>query len=262
MQGNNKNIKNQKKKYKALIVDVDNTLIPNKRDGMPSKKVREAINKASKILYVGVATGRPHFMLAHILDDLKLSGPSIMNGGSEIIDTKSNKTLWERTMEAKDFILISKIFKNLNINFFVHDDNEDILDLTDYKPKRLFNVVAQGLTLELAELAINKVSHIPTIVIHRMVSWQKGKCDIVINHVYATKQHAILEISKILDINTHEIIGVGDGYNDMPLLMACGLKVAMGNAVPDLKAIADYIAPTVEEDGVADVIEKFILRNS
>ena len=64
---------------------------------------------------------------------------------------------------------------------------------------------------------------------------------------------------KNLGINTHEIIGVGDGYNDFPLLMACGLKVAMGNAVEDLKAIADYIAPSVEEDGVADVIDKFIL---
>lgn len=42
-------------------------------------------------------------------------------------------------------------------------------------------------------------------------------------------------------------------------LMACGLKVAMGNAVSELKTIADYIAPTIDEDGVADVIEKFIL---
>lgn len=42
--------------------------------------------------------------------------------------------------------------------------------------------------------------------------------------------------------------------------MACGFKVAMGNAVDEVKAIADYIAPPVEEDGVADVIEKFILK--
>jgi hydroxymethylpyrimidine pyrophosphatase-like HAD family hydrolase len=42
--------------------------------------------------------------------------------------------------------------------------------------------------------------------------------------------------------------------------MASGLKVAMGNAIKDLKAIADYIAPSVEEDGVADVIEKFVLQ--
>ena len=41
--------------------------------------------------------------------------------------------------------------------------------------------------------------------------------------------------------------------------MACGLKIAMGDSVEDLKVIADYVAPTVEEDGLADVIEKFIL---
>ncbi len=57
----------------------------------------------------------------------------------------------------------------------------------------------------------------------------------------------------------NEIIGVGDSYNDFPLLMACGLKVAMGNAAPELKEIADYIAPTVEEDGVVDVIKRFVL---
>jgi hydroxymethylpyrimidine pyrophosphatase-like HAD family hydrolase len=41
--------------------------------------------------------------------------------------------------------------------------------------------------------------------------------------------------------------------------MSSGVKVAMGNAVDDLKAIADYIAPSVHEDGVADVIKRYIL---
>ena len=56
------------------------------------------------------------------------------------------------------------------------------------------------------------------------------------------------------------MIAIGDGPNDFPMLMAAGFKVAMGNASDDLKAIADYIAPTVEKDGVVDVIEKFILK--
>ena len=50
---------------------------------------------------------------------------------------------------------------------------------------------------------------------------------------------------------------MGDGYNDFSLLMACGLKVAMGNAVEELKSIADYIAPTVENDGLSNVIAKY-----
>lgn len=63
-----------------------------------------------------------------------------------------------------------------------------------------------------------------------------------------------------MGISTSEIIGIGDHYNDFPLLMACGFKVAMGNAVPELKAIADYIAPSVENNGLADVLEKFVLK--
>ncbi|MBI5619841.1 HAD hydrolase family protein, partial [Candidatus Gottesmanbacteria bacterium] len=80
-----------------------------------------------------------------------------------------------------------------------------------------------------------------------------------ITHTDASKLHGIVEVARHLNIKTEEIIGVGDGYNDFPLLMASGLKIAMGNAVPELKEIADFVAPTVDEDGVATVIEKFIL---
>ena len=61
-----------------------------------------------------------------------------------------------------------------------------------------------------------------------------------------------------MGIETHEIISIGDSYNDFPLLMASGLRVAMGNAFSDLKEIAHYIAPSVQQDGVADVIQKFV----
>jgi len=253
------NSKNQKKKYRALIVDVDGTLIPNKRDGMPSKKVTDVIAKASKLIRIGVATSRPYYMLAHIVDHLKLSGPSIINGGSQIIDTNSQKSLWGKTIDAQDFFAISNILKTIPIPFFIHDDGKDITNLETYVPKKLFSIGALALSPKTADYIIDKVSHIPTIVVHKVPDWEKGKCSIIVTHVYATKQHGILEIAKILNIDTHEIIGVGDGGNDMPLLMACGLRVAMGNAVEDLKAIADYIAPPVEEDGVADVIEKFVL---
>jgi len=251
-----------KKQYKALILDVDGTLIPNKRDGMPSRKVKEAIGKASKLIHIGVATSRPYFMLSHIFEHLKLSGPSIISGGSQIIDTQSKKSLWEKTIRIQDFSIISRILKDMNISFFIRDGNKDIDDLTRYAPKNPLAFGALRLSSETVDSIIDKTSRIPTIVAHKVPDWKKGKYSLIITHVYATKQHGILEVAKILGINTHEIIGVGDGYNDMPLLMACGLKVAMGNAVEDLKAIADYIAPPVDEDGVSDVIEKFVLRNS
>ncbi|MGH7245314.1 MAG: HAD family hydrolase, partial [Candidatus Levyibacteriota bacterium] len=113
---------------------------------------------------------------------------------------------------------------------------------------------------EQADAFITKATHIPTISVNKVPSWTKGKVDALISHVGATKQHGIMEVAKFLGIETKDMIGVGDGYNDFPLLLSCGLKIAMGNAVTDLKAIADYVAPSVEEDGVADIIEKFVLQ--
>jgi len=249
------------KRYKALMLDLDGTTIPNRRDGMPSKKVREAIAKAGKVVNVGIATARPYFMTSDILDILELSGPLIINSGAEIIDHIDRKTLYEQPMRKKDILPICDLLNDLKVPFLIHDLQEDISFSKNYAPKKPSHIFIPDLTHGSANILIKKLENIPTIAIHKMPSWSKGKVSLLISHTAATKQHAILKVAEILKIDTHEIIGVGDGYNDFPLLMACGLKIAMGNAVLELKEIADYIAPSVDEDGVAHIIEKFILSS-
>lgn len=248
-----------KKKYKALILDVDGTLIPNKKNGIPSQKVISSILSVNGKLHVGVATSRPQFLLKHIFNYLKLSGPSIINAGSQIIDAESGKVFWEKSIEKKNCLELFQILNALNIPFFIQDGKKDIKFTKNFRPKTIYNIGALNLNPYVVEKFLEKTSHLSTVAVHRIPAWEKGKITIVISHSEATKQHAIFEVAKLLNINTHEIIGVGDGYNDFPLLMACGLKIAMGNAVDELKEIADYIAPTVQNDGVADIIEKFIL---
>jgi hydroxymethylpyrimidine pyrophosphatase-like HAD family hydrolase len=55
-----------------------------------------------------------------------------------------------------------------------------------------------------------------------------------------------------------ETMAVGDSENDYSMINAAGIGVAMGNASDDIKAIADYITTTNEEDGVGEAIKKFI----
>lgn len=251
-------------KYKALIVDVDGTLIPNRRDGMPSKRVTEAINKASKLIHVGVATSRCLPVLGHIFDHLNLSGPSIINGGAQIIDVRSKKHYTQEFIFREKALAISNELKKSNISFSLCDgvSKDSGPSKNPYIPAKSFMVYAVNLDITFAKKLQQKLTLIPDIAAHTTPSWEKGKYDILITHAHATKQHGILQVAQLLHIKPHEIIGIGDGSNDFPLLMACGLKVAMGNAVQELKEIADYIAPTVENDGVADVIEKFILQPS
>ncbi len=247
-------------KYKALMIDVDGTLIPNRADGMPSKKVTKAVGLAAKLLHVGVASSRPLFLLPHIFDHLKLSGPSIINGGAQIVNITSQKIYYRQPLETADIGKVYEIAKKNNVPLYADTDDKEILVTEDLPKEEILGMYIPALDQDLTEKLRKLIDGISNVSVHIAPSWTKGMWTISVSHTRATKQHAIFEIAKILKISTDDIIGVGDGGNDFPLLMGCGLKVAMGNAVEDIKAIADYIAPSVEEDGLVDVINKFVLN--
>lgn len=247
-------------KYKALMLDVDGTLVINHRDGLPTERVRKAIEKAKRVMHVGVATGRPLRQVDHLLSLLQLSGPCIINGSTQIVDAGTKKILKQTHILATDIFPVLAITKKLQIAVYIVEQDDDIEYYEGYHIRNPYGLFTFPIDESLADRFIDEISHIPTIGARKTSSWKPYHVHVEVNHVLATKQQGILEIAKILGISTDEIIGVGDHYNDFPLLTACGLKVAMGNAVDDLKAIADYIAPSVEDDGVADVIEKFVLQ--
>ena len=74
----------------------------------------------------------------------------------------------------------------------------------------------------------------------------------------ATKGNAVRFLAEKWGINKEEIMACGDQDNDIEMLLAAGVKVAMGNATEDLKKIADYVTETVDNDGVACAVAKFI----
>ncbi len=249
-------------KYKLLVCDVDGTLIPNTQHGMPSEKVITAIEKANKKINVSIATARSHAQIMHIINPLKLVAPCIITGGAQIIDPTTKKILLEKTISHKDIEEITQIGARMNVLFTIADAayEEEIIYSKEYKPKRPLDMYSQPLEIKKAQKFIEKISHISTIEAHKALGWEeKEKVHIVLTNPEASKQYGVLEISKMLGIKKEEIIGVGEGYNDFSFLMSCGTKIAMGNAIDAIKQIADYVVPSVEEDGIAYLIEKFIL---
>ena len=75
----------------------------------------------------------------------------------------------------------------------------------------------------------------------------------------ANKGHGLLMLSKRLGINPDQILAIGDNENDIPMLREAGLAVCMGQATPVVQAEADWVAPTLEEDGAAVALERFVL---
>lgn len=248
-------------KYKALFLDLDGTTIPNKPDGMPSKRVSSAIHKAKPYIHVCIATSRPLFIAKPILDHLDISGLCVVNDATQIYNPSKKKFLQTYYLDNAIIPDIVSIVKNNTLSpVFNTGDNERIVNI-EKRNNKICGVFVNTMPSHVADKLTKELSIFPNIAIHRMPSWTKGEICISVTHSSATKLHGVTTIAEMLHIYPKEMIGVGDGYNDFPLLMACGLKIAMGNAVPELKAIADFIAPSVDEDGVATVIEKFILAS-
>lgn len=74
-----------------------------------------------------------------------------------------------------------------------------------------------------------------------------------------SKRKALETLARHLGIAMNQIMGIGDGVNDISLLSVAGLAIAMGNATDEVKAVADYITLDVDHNGVAEAIKRFLL---
>ncbi len=246
--------------YKALMLDLDGTTIPNALKAVPSKRVITAIHNAQQKIAVCVVTGRSLQEAAPILDILQITKPTVLMGGSQIVDGISQKVIYKKPLAKNDIQEIINLLSQYPIDISIREATKTKSYRQGYPFIETYGITAMNIPMALADELTNKISHLPNVTAHKVLSWTHKEYVLLnISHVNATKQYAIFEVAKLLGVATHEIIGIGDGHNDFPLLMACGLKVAIGNAVPELKAIADYIAPSVDDDGVAAVIDKFIM---
>jgi HAD superfamily hydrolase (TIGR01484 family) len=254
-------------KYKALFLDVDGTILPYKKfeqSAVPSPRVVKAIRNASKHVHVVLATGRPYFMLEKLIQAIGMTeGLLVMNDGAQVMDIKTKKYHYQKAMLKKDVEKISQILSENGISFFLNDGIQDSTYEKTPPTRSILNIFTMHkMTEKQAIQALNLITHLPTIKAN-MTHFGSGETyELLISHAEATKMHGIIAASKVLGVKKEETIAVGDSGNDFPLLMAAGLKVAMGNAMEGLKDIADYVAPGVEEDGVAHVINKFILHES
>jgi hydroxymethylpyrimidine pyrophosphatase-like HAD family hydrolase len=244
--------------YKAIMLDVDDTIVPLGIDNLPSKRVMEAMTKARKRIHVCLVTARTLRASMKLLSHLKLSGPCVLSNGTQIYDPVKRKIIHEVFMPAEVVPQILEIGKQYNTKFRLYDGEKEA-PYCRSRTKKVVSMYIPEIELDQVDSVVRALSVVPQVSIQKLQAWDTRYLAILVTNKQASKLHGIVEVARILNIKTEEIIGVGDGYNDFPLLMACGLKIAMGNAVPELKAIADFVAPSVDEDGVATVIEKFVL---
>ena len=76
----------------------------------------------------------------------------------------------------------------------------------------------------------------------------------------ATKENAILRMCQALSITVEDIIAFGDDYVDIGMLKLCSVGVAMGNAIDEVKSVADVVIGGNDEDGIAEYLEESLIK--
>lgn len=246
---------------KLVVSDVDATLlIPGNK--LPTQKV---VNSSIAIQKKGVlfccATARPLSEMLHIADKLKLKSHLILEGGSRIYNLKTKKYVWKKNIEKKAAKHILSYLEKMKIPYIFTENDVQGESIKEVKKWELNEIVPVNLTQKQIAAFYDAMASIHTIHSVDIGSWNAPptfSC-LHITDIHGTKQYAIFELLKFLHINRENALGIGDNHNDIPLLSACGVKIAMGNAHKNLKSIADYITKPVWEDGFSVAMEKYVL---
>jgi Cof subfamily protein (haloacid dehalogenase superfamily) len=258
-------------KIKAIVSDFDGTLIG--ADQVMTFNLKSAIKSWVETGHVfSIASGRAYEgLIQKYCHELKLTDLHIVRGGSEIISGKNDEVIWGKYIKEN---LVEEIldelakFPNIKLlaesgkNLYTKDGKGDpefatgavIFPFSQLPLNRVPKIAVPPLyDPESVEVILEDLKEkFPTLHIIKTSSARGVGIDV--NDGGAGKHLAVLEYAKLMKLNPKEIMGIGDSYNDYPLLSACGLKVAMGNAPDELKKIADKVVGTQKENGVVDAI--------
>jgi hypothetical protein len=267
--------------YKLLVLDVDGTLIGH--GAYPSQRVVKAITAAkAKGIGVVLGTGRATEACYHLLRYLKLDGLHILFDGAAVVEWPSNDIVFLQALPpgaARQLIELSRRH-NLFLEIYAHDfyfiEKDGLLADQQREKLQITPIITDLMSLvnrikivKAQLLAVNAdEKQWADLITQQMeqvckMSWSFDPSNGIYfgNAIsrYVSKGGALREVVDYLGITTDQVIAVGDSFNDMPIFEVAGTKIAMGHASNDLKRIANWVAPTVDEDGVAVAIEKFIL---
>lgn len=266
--------------YKMIVLDLDDTLLTD--DHTISPKTKEALMKAQEIgTKVVLASGRPTYAMYAIAEELRLAeyGSFILSfNGAKIINCKTNEEYFSSTLPVDTLHQLYELSRRENvwIHTYVGDDiiTEEMNEFTDIEG------TITGMKIIKVDSFIEAVKQpaVKALMVEdptKLVKVEKtlkeeleGKLTVLRSKPFfleftelgVTKGTSLNQLIDRLGITREEVIAVGDSYNDLSMIEFAGLGVAMGNAPDDIKEIADHVTDTNMNDGVAKVVEEFILK--
>jgi len=262
-------------KYKLIAMDLDGTL--NNDQKKITELTRMALMQAQeKGVRLALASARPSPGLFRERDVLRLQdyrGILMSYNGGRIVDAASGEVLFETSMDIEETRSVLRALEKLPVTpilddgkqFYVTDaagykvdyecrnnnmtctEVKNLADFLNFAPiKILMSVDPEKIAKVQAEIAALLPESLTVVQTAAFYLEVIPRC--------INKGQGILDICRVLGIDASEVMAFGDAENDIPMLRAAGMGVAMGNAADAVKAAANHITLSNNDDGIAAAI--------
>lgn len=264
---------------KILALDIDGTLTTSKKEISP--KTKEALFKIQEAGHILVlASGRPTPGMKRYAEELELAkygGYLLSFNGARITNCKSGDIIYAQTLPGsvipglyefatrnhcglityyKDSVVSGNGIDKYNelessINGMPLMEVDDFVGFVNYNVNKCLMTAEP----EKAERCLSELQekYADILSIYRS---EPFFIEIMPQHV--DKANSLEHMLKLLKMEKKDLICCGDGYNDISMISYAGVGVAMANARDEVKAAADFVTGSNDEDGLVTVVEKFI----
>lgn len=275
----NTNVPLQKFACRAIALDLDGTLTNHDKEVTPL--TRKAILKAQKSgVKIILASGRPTYGILPVAKCLNLKehdGYILSYNGGKIVSCKTHKELFSQHIPEDMLPIIYTYAKEKGYALLGYSGQEIITESPDDEYvqeesrinkmpiKKVYNLLqnipqrpTKLLMTGSPKLMITAEKEIQELLGNKMNAFRSSPFFIELVPRNIDKSQSLIKLLGLLGISPEEMMAFGDGYNDISMLKLAGMGIAMANAAPEVRAEADYVTLSNEEDGIAYAIEKFL----
>lgn len=268
-------------KRKIFFTDIDGTLLNDKKELTP--KTREAIERLTRAGHIMVlCSGRPMMSVMEVGEQLGISKEGLYYIGSNggiVVDASSGRTIMDKRLSIEDAKYIFAQCEKLHVH--VHTYTEDAIvskrqsrELSFYQktvhmPTLLVQNVEEAFPkeppLKCVAVSIDGRQRLEELK-QALAPWAEGRLTLLFSNdkllemfpISSGKGRALEWLAAYLEIAIEDTLAAGDQDNDISMIEAAGLGVAMCNGSREVKEAADMItAASNNEDGLVPVLLKF-----
>ena len=275
-----------KQNIRIIALDLDGTLLNSNKE--LTDRNYKALERASREFGIEIVpcTGRFYSAVPQVIKDLPFVHYAITSNGAQVEDVREHTVLykagipWNEALEIFDFYdtfeclrdctmddngwidessvpLIEEFLPNEHYIRLYHECRTPVPDLREFVRERKEDILKTQIFVKDRELQEELLRSMPGMFPDTMVSSSVIN-NVEINHVNAQKGKAIWFLADLIGCDRSATMAFGDGLNDVGMIRDAGTGVCMENGCEESKAVADIIAPSCDEDGVAYIVEKLM----